>query len=126
MLADAPRAPGAVMGRGLAGTVSAVVAVGLLAAHAPSAGAGPDRLRAAWAAEAIVPAAGGGAAVLAEDEALNRIIAAVQRRYNARVVRVTEVTVKGRRCYDLRLLSEQRVWVIRVDAATGQEIPGSD
>jgi hypothetical protein len=61
-----------------------------------------------------------------QDEALNRIIEAVQKRYGARVVKVTEVTVDGRRVYDLRLLSDQRVWVIRVDADSGQELPRND
>lgn len=57
--------------------------------------------------------------------ARDRIIEAVQRRYGARVVRVTEVNVGGRRALELRLLSDQRVWNIRVDAESGQELQGS-
>lgn len=63
------------------------------------------------------------AAALAGDESLNRIVESVQRRYRARVVKVTEITLGGRRAYELRLLSEQRVWTIRVDAESGQELP---
>jgi len=107
--------------------MSAVLVFGLFIAHAPLAGAASDHGRAALIAEPVFPDAGSGASsVLAEDPALNRIIESVQRRYSARVVKVTEVAVKGRRCYDLRLLSDQRVWVVRVDAATGQEVSGSD
>jgi len=53
-----------------------------------------------------------------------QIIAAVEKRYNAKVVRVTETTVAGRRALRLRLLSAQRVWNVVVDAATGQELAG--
>lgn len=60
------------------------------------------------------------------DEALDRIVEAVQKRYNARVVKVTEVMVDGRRAYELRLLSDQRVWTVRVDAETGQELSRND
>jgi uncharacterized membrane protein YkoI len=50
----------------------------------------------------------------------------VQRKYGARAVRVTEIVVAGRRAFELRLLSEQRVWTVRVDAETGQELPDAD
>jgi nucleotide-binding universal stress UspA family protein len=53
-----------------------------------------------------------------------QIIAAVEKRYNAKVVRVTETTVAGRPALRLRLLSAQRVWSVVVDAATGQELAG--
>jgi hypothetical protein len=53
-----------------------------------------------------------------------QIIAAVEKRYNAKVVRVTETTVAGRPALRLRLLSAQRVWSVVVDAATGQELSG--
>ena len=53
-----------------------------------------------------------------------QIIAAVERRYNAKVVRVTETTVAGRPALRLRLLSARRVWNVLVDAATGQELAG--
>ena len=60
------------------------------------------------------------------DDALERIVEAVQKRYNARVVKVTEITVDGKRAYELRLLSDQRVWTVRVDAETGQELSRND
>lgn len=60
------------------------------------------------------------------DSSLERIVDEVQRRYNARVVKVTEVMVDGKRAYELRLLSEQRVWTVRVDAETGQELSRND
>ena len=67
------------------------------------------------------------AAVLADSGAArDRIIEAVQRRYGARVVRVTEIDVGGRRILELRLLSDERVWNIRVDAESGQELQGSE
>ena len=53
-----------------------------------------------------------------------QIIAAIEKRYNAKVVRVTETTVAGRPALRLRLLSAQRVWNVLVDAATGQELAG--
>lgn len=67
------------------------------------------------------------ATVMAEgsDANRNRVIQEAQKRYNAQVVRVTEVTVSGRRAYELRLLSNQgRVWMVRIDAESGQELPG--
>jgi hypothetical protein len=60
------------------------------------------------------------------DDALERIVEAVQKRYSARVVKVTEVMVDGKRAYELRLLSDQRVWTVRVDAETGQELSRTD
>jgi uncharacterized membrane protein YkoI len=64
------------------------------------------------------------AVALADDASRDRIVDAVQRKYNARVVKVTEIVVDGRRAYELRLLSDERVWMIRVDAETGQELRG--
>ena len=65
--------------------------------------------------EAVRP--GGNASV-------DRIIEQVERRYEARVVRVDRSEVDGRPIYVLRLLSnkEGRVWVIRVDAETGKTL----
>lgn len=60
------------------------------------------------------------------DDALQRIVDAVQKRYNARVVKVTEIMVDGKRAYELRLLSDERVWTVRVDAETGQELSRND
>jgi len=48
----------------------------------------------------------------------------VQKRYNARVVRVSETTVNGRAALELRLLSQQRVFNVVVDAASGQVLSG--
>jgi Peptidase propeptide and YPEB domain len=53
-----------------------------------------------------------------------RIIDAVQKRFNARVVRVAQTQVNGRPALELRLLSEQRVWTIVVDAASGDVLSG--
>jgi len=67
------------------------------------------------------------AATLAEDGGgqRERVIQAVQKRFNAKVVRVTETTVNGRPALELRLLSEQRVWNLVIDAATGQILSGA-
>ena len=54
----------------------------------------------------------------------DRLIEMVQRRFNARVVRVNLVESGGRRVYEMRLMSEQRVWNVRVDADTGQVLDG--
>jgi uncharacterized membrane protein YkoI len=54
-----------------------------------------------------------------------RVIEAVQKRFNAKVVRVTETTVNGRPALELRLLSEQRVWNLVIDATTGQILSGA-
>ncbi len=54
-----------------------------------------------------------------------RVIEAVQKRFNAKVVRVTETTVNGRPALELRLLSAQRVWNLVIDATTGQVLSGA-
>ena len=54
----------------------------------------------------------------------DHIIDAMQKRYHARVLRVSETSVNGRPALELRLLSEQRVFNIVVDAATGQVLSG--
>jgi CheY-like chemotaxis protein len=68
------------------------------------------------------------AVALAEDRGgqRERVIEAVQKRFNAKVVRVTETTVNGRPALELRLLSDQRVWNLVVDATTGQILSGPD
>jgi hypothetical protein len=53
-----------------------------------------------------------------------QIIESVQKRYNAKVVRVTEATVDGRPALQLRLLSAKRVWSIVVDAHSGRVLSG--
>ena len=65
------------------------------------------------------------AATMADDGQRERVIEAVQKRFNAKVVRVTETTVNGRPALELRLLSEQRVWNLVIDAATGQILSGA-
>jgi len=71
-----------------------------------------------------LPAADPPAFALADASNRDHIIAAVQQRYHAKVVRVSETTVNGRPALELRLLSDQRVWNIVVDAATGQVLSG--
>jgi hypothetical protein len=99
--------------------VPAVVAL-LLASTAPAGAAMRIASPAPW-----LPTSDPTAVVLADD-ALQRIIEAVQKRYNARVVKVTEITVDGKRAYEFRLLSDQRVWTVRVNAETGQELSRND
>ena len=53
-----------------------------------------------------------------------QIIESVQKRYGAKVVRVTETTVDGRPALRLRLLSAQRVWNMVVDANSGRVLSG--
>lgn len=74
--------------------------------------AGPD-----VALSAIALADSGGAS-------RDRLIDSVQRRFNAKVVRITETTVNGRPALELRLLSDQRVWNVVVDAESGQVLSG--
>ena len=102
--------------------VCGVLAAALSAGHAAMLGAAP--LAISGLSLPGVDAAD--AAALTGDEALKRIIEAVQKRYNARVVKVTDITVDGRHAYELRLLSDQRVWTIRVNADSGQELPRAD
>ena len=59
-----------------------------------------------------------------ENSSRDRIIDSVQKRFNARVVRVSETTVNGRAALELRLLSQQRVFNVVVDAASGQILSG--
>jgi len=54
-----------------------------------------------------------------------RLIASIEKRYNAKVVKVAETSVNGRPALRLRLLSAQRVWSVVVDAATGQVLGGA-
>ena len=110
------------------------LALGLLQlAAATAAVAGPDNQRPAarWRADAGAPlgmfdrsqaGAFGDRAGMPRDQ----VIDMVQRRFNARVVRVNLVESGGRRVYEMRLLSEQRVWNVRVDADTGQVLEGGN
>ncbi len=48
----------------------------------------------------------------------------VQKRYGARVVRTDIADQEGRRLYVFRLLSSAgKVWIVRVDARNGAEVP---
>lgn len=73
-------------------------------------------------AQGFVPRAQSGYASPAGQE---RLIASVEKRYNAKVVKVAETTVNGRPALKLRLLSAQRVWSVVVDASTGQVLTGT-
>jgi len=81
--------------------------------------AGAVALLPGWSSAAPVPRT-----ATAQATSQEQVIAAVERRYNAKVVRVTETTVAGRPALRLRLLSARRVWDVVVDAATGQELAG--
>jgi uncharacterized membrane protein YkoI len=51
---------------------------------------------------------------------LDAIVAQVEKRYRARVVRVETRQHKGRTVYELRLLNaEGKVWTVQVDADSG-------
>jgi hypothetical protein len=51
-------------------------------------------------------------------------MALVQKRYGARVVRTDIADQGGRRLYVFRLLSSGgKVWIVRVDARSGTEVP---
>jgi uncharacterized membrane protein YkoI len=51
-------------------------------------------------------------------------VALVQKRYGARVVRAALLDQDGRHLYVFRLLSAAgKVWIVRVDARTGTEVP---
>jgi hypothetical protein len=51
-------------------------------------------------------------------------VALVQKRYGARVVRADIADQGGRRLYVFRLLSSGgKVWIVRVDARGGMEVP---
>ena len=75
----------------------------------------------AWVDDPVVAAA-----VLADGDhsSHERIIDEVQKRLHAKVVRVAETLVNGRHALELRLLSDQRVWNIVVDASSGQVLSG--
>jgi uncharacterized membrane protein YkoI len=98
----------------------------ILAAVAGMAGAVPAAFGTAMIATAAVQQATD-LVVFADDSARDRIVEAIQRKYAARVVKITEIVVDGRRVYSLRLLSDGgRVWMVRVDAETGQELTGNE
>ncbi|HEY3729759.1 MAG TPA: PepSY domain-containing protein [Steroidobacteraceae bacterium] len=60
------------------------------------------------------------------DHELSReqVVAQAQKRYGARVVRADTADQDGHHLYVLRLLSPAgKVWVVRVDARNGTEVP---
>jgi uncharacterized membrane protein YkoI len=63
--------------------------------------------------------------VRAEQElSREQAVALVQKRYGARVVRAELLDQDGRHLYVFRLLSAAgKVWIVRVDARTGTEVP---
>lgn len=109
------------------------LALGLLQlAAAMAAVAGPEAARPSvrWRADAGAPLGmfDSSRASAFADSGIprDRAIDMVQRRFNARVVRVDLVETGGRRVYEMRLMSEQRVWNVRVDADTGQVLEGGN
>lgn len=107
--------------------------LGLLQLAATMAIAGPDGARPAprWRADAGAPLGmfeRSRAGAFADSPGIprDRLIDMVQRRFNARVVRVNLVESDGRRIYEMRLMSAQRVWNVRVDAETGQVLGGGN
>lgn len=50
---------------------------------------------------------------------LDQAVKMAERRFNARVVRTETLQEGGRTVYRLRLMSNDRVWTVTVDAATG-------
>ena len=94
------------------GLVSVGCGVLMAVAGAWLPGAAPAQQRAA-----LVPVAGPGSNS-------DRIIDAIQKRFHARVVRVADTQLNGRAALELRLLSDQRVWTIIVDAQSGQVLSG--
>ena len=82
-------------------------------------------LLAAWAAPlSLLPFVPLVAQAAGESGSQGRIIDAVQKRFNARVVKVAPTRVNGRPALELRLLSDQRVWTIVVDAQSGDVLSG--
>lgn len=59
---------------------------------------------------------------MAPDKSADRIIRAIERKYDARVVRQEVKERDGRRMLVLRLDDGKRVWSVRVDPETGKEL----
>ncbi len=81
-------------------------------------------LLAAWAPLAWLPIVALAAQAADASGDQDRIIDSVQKRFNARVVRVAQTQLNGRAALELRLLSNQRVWTIVVDAHSGDVLSG--
>jgi len=60
----------------------------------------------------------------AQELSREQAVALVQKRYGARVVRADSTDQAGRHLYVFRLLSAGgKVWIVRVDARSGVEVP---
>lgn len=57
------------------------------------------------------------------DRSVDRIVQDIERKYRAKVQRLENTVEDGRKVLVLRLLSDERVWTVRVDAETGKELP---
>jgi uncharacterized membrane protein YkoI len=53
---------------------------------------------------------------------LDRVIEQIQEKYKARVVRYDRIQRGGRLVYELKVLSDERMRTVRVDAETGKEL----
>ena len=94
-----------------------VLALVAMLPHALAAGRGASSAAAGAAAPEPIGVAH---ALDGRSMSLDEAVDAAQRRYNARVVRAEVEDRGGRRVYVLRLLSSDgRVFIVRVDAASG-------
>ena len=85
------------------------------------AGGAPDAFAKPRAAAAAATTTGKAEARVAEGGlSLDDVVARVEKRYNARVVRAETRQQKGRTIYVLRLLNaDGKVWTVQVDADSG-------
>jgi hypothetical protein len=73
-----------------------------------------------------LPTAAAAEVVVVRDISREQALQLLQKRYGnaARVVRTDVIELAGRRVYVFRLLSVNgRVWVVRIDAQNGAEVP---
>jgi uncharacterized membrane protein YkoI len=56
------------------------------------------------------------------ETSLDNIVAAAEKRHQARVRKAEPTTLNGRRVYVLRLQKDGKVWEIKVDAESGKEL----
>lgn len=85
------------------------------------AGGAPDAIAKPRAATAAATTTGKAESRVVEGGlSLDEVVAQVEKRYNARVVRVETRQQKGRTIYVLRLLNgDGKVWTVQVDADSG-------
>lgn len=106
-------------GRAAAGTALALLGVVLLVLHGTHAAGAP-------APTSVAVAEDSGKSNQPSNTELTRTQAQalVQKRYGARVVRVSTADEDGRHIYVFRLLSTGgKVWTVRIDAQSGVELP---